>query len=161
MMRLTLRRSMLSSRAIVRGLYRRCARPVASAPCPVLRHWGWYVVFRDRQGRAPGCEETWGAARPMSCPNQGHEEFEGASQCQGRPRADQGAARPVTEAVRQGGTDGGDDASTEAPPRQWWSGLVPSTGVEHEHARRQDEAVHVKGTSRAARPDSPCELTSS
>ena len=51
------------------------------------------------------------------------EEFKGADQRQRGPGADQGTYRAVAEAVRQVGTDGGDDASAKA---RAWQG-VPSS----------------------------------
>ena len=48
----------------------------------------------------------------------------------------------VTEAVRQVGADGGQDARTEAPACQGRHGLVAPVGVEDEHAGGQDQAVN-------------------
>jgi hypothetical protein len=52
----------------------------------------------------------------------------------GWPRADQGTYRPVTQAMRQVGTDRGHDAHTEAPLHQSWYTLVPPAGVEDHYA---------------------------
>src|ERR1700680_4326882 len=87
--------------------------------------------------------DRYGAAFALvSCPDQGHEEFEGAGECQRRPGADQGTDGTMAETVRQVGTDGGDYPGTEAPARQRWCRVVRATGGEEEHALGQDEPVH-------------------
>lgn len=83
-------------------------------------------VFR---GAVPGSDED-------------REEFEGTDQRQGWPGADQGTYRPVPEAVRQVGANGGDDASPEALPRQRWYRPVAPISVQDEHARGPDESIH-------------------
>jgi hypothetical protein len=129
-------------------------------PCCFRQCW-WFVVVRDRDGGARGYGMGRSYVRPVPCPDQGHKEFKRTGQRQGGPGADQGTDGPLAEAVRQVGTDGGDNACTEAPPRQGWCGVVPSAGIEHEHARGQDEPSTVNGTSRAVTPVSPWVLRSS
>jgi hypothetical protein len=77
--------------------------------------------------------------------DQGHEEFEGASQSEGGPGADQCADGSVTQAMGQVGADGGGDAGAQAPARQWWHRLVAPAGVQDEHAGRQNQPVHGEG----------------
>jgi hypothetical protein len=77
--------------------------------------------------------------------DQGHEEFEGSGQGQGRPGADQCPDGAVAQAVGQVGTDGGGDAGAQAPARRRWHRLVAATGVQDEHAGRQDQPVHGEG----------------
>lgn len=75
-------------------------------------------------------------------PDEQHEEFERSDQRQGRPDADHGTYRAVSQAVRQVGTDCGHDARAEAPRGQPWYTLVPPARVQHHHGRRPDQTIY-------------------
>src|SRR6266571_9050920 len=96
------------------------------------KNWRTGALCPDR----PGFSDS-----PALGPDEHHEQLEGDDQRQGGPRADQGTDRTVADAVRQVGTDGGDDPGTEAPACQWWHRLAPPAGLEDEHARRRDQAI--------------------
>ena len=107
-----------------------------------LCHCGWSALLHVGHGLVP--DRVWRAfdCRPVLSSDEGREELEGTDQRQGGPCADQRAYRPVPEAVCQVGADGGDNASPQAPPRQSRYGPVMPVGVEDQHARRPDEAIH-------------------
>lgn len=126
-------------------------RPLAAAclmsrSYRLLQCWriGWrsrYRVLQDRRMWARGALDGRFGGGSLHWSDDEHAQFVGADQCHGRPCADQGADRAVSQAVRQVGADSGDDADAKAPAGQGWYGLGTPVGVEDDHRRRPDEAI--------------------
>ena len=135
-------------------------RPVRSAPplaCPLAR-----VAHRALLLVQPGCVTVgWLSLDVWFGPDQGHEEFEGASQSEGGPGADQCADGAVAQAMGQVGADGGGDAGPRHQRANggtgWWRRLASRMSM---LAARISPST-VKGSSLAVRPLSPWVVTSS